>query len=357
METNVEVIKAAPLTSCSLTKKSSSKPTSSKSSSKPPTTKTTSSTPKTPPSPGSRVPPSLPIKVTSSTPGACFSVASTVPKPPVIDVNCSCIVTSSSSVPPGAPSSTPPPKPSSSSSSSIRCTNETGDPHDPNNNSDDLSDGSGACTSDKKSTNVVGDIGKQTLAITKNPFKVFSCDQIIVIDGYTLPDPTDYSKRMQAVFTFSAHMINHFYSKNPDTFQKAVYLSSLKPPVQTIGAPSCIEFGNKDTSDRARAKFYMCLQTEKLALQMLEAYKTFVSCRAGDNLKPISSSSYEKLFERACKGRREGNPDIQAEVAIFNMLKDVLPPAPFDQIKRKNLRVNPAFGYNVPGSHPDIPKK
>lgn len=259
----------------------------------------------------------------SKPPSPASASASSVKKPTAPDNLCGCSTPSSSS----------------SSKSKTGCPT-AGDPYvDDDNNSD----GTLACESGKKATNAVGHLGPKNYAITKSPFKVFTCDQVLLIEGTTFIDPNNYLYRKSAFFTLSAYVINHFDKKNPDNLRTSILADDItEVPSAVFGAPDCVSF----VDNKTMKKIDMCFANPGLAQQIIYAYHTFMKCRMGDSLKKITSLEIKKIFKSACLGRNFDVPDQGAETQFNSYLKSFLPPV----IKNKiNGKINPAFGNKIPG--------
>lgn len=264
----------------------------------------------------------------SSSPSSASSSAGSL----ITSVPCSC--KTSSSVPPV-----------SSSSSSNGCP-ETGNPHDPHNKlGPKNSTGTKACEADKKATNATGMIGPNNFAITQAPYKVYSCDQVIVAEGKTFIKPDDYGKRKDGIFTISAYMINYFDTKDPKSLKTQILLDDVTELPDLIhGAPQCISFiDNKNVK-----KIDLCMKSEKKIIQIKQAYDDFMKCRMGDNLSEVSREDLFITFKKACQGREASKPNLTAENKYMQIMYSFLPP-PTQAPPQPPNGVNPAFGFLVPG--------
>jgi hypothetical protein len=213
---------------------------------------------------------------------------------------------------------------------------------------DTTSEGTKTCESGNKATNAVGLLGPKTFAITQEPYKVFSCDQVIIAPGYTFIDPSNYLFRKPALFTLSAYLVNQFDSTDPKTLRTQILINNITETVDHImGAPDCIRI----IDNRNFKQMDMCFDGNK-ASQIKHAYEEFLKCRMGDNLKKMSAAEVALIFKKACLGRSANVPtvpDLSAEGKYIAYLQSFLPVA--TPPKNNNIRgTNPAYGTNTPGT-------
>lgn len=130
-------------------------------------------------------------------------------------------------------------------------------------------------------TNAVGHIGPNTHSVTDSPYKITSCDQVLLIDGLqTITDYKDYCVKAPVYFTLNVYFVNLFESKDSAKLTNSISFDKLRFPTIMEGAKGCVLFQNSQTLNRLP----IC-GTEEQANQIIEAYKSFLDCRAGDNLK------------------------------------------------------------------------
>ena len=283
----------------------------------------------------------------SSTPSAASSASSSS--------GCSC----TSSFPPESPDA---PQPEDSSSSDSPCIEDDEDPHKESSSknssgssssssksSSSGGDGTKAC-GDPKSTNATGKIGPNSLAITKPPYKVISCDQILIIEGTTFASTRDYSVRKNQVFSLSLYMLNSFNSKDPKTLSNHMLLEDMSNlPTSIYGAPTCISFDNLKTNN----KIVMCLPARGYVEQIKQAIMKFMKCRIGFIGKNIKPKDIRKVFEATCKGKKLDSTDNADQV--YAMMKSLMP----DNDNKDNtpFKTNPYYSTtHVPGTK-NPPKK
>jgi len=213
---------------------------------------------------------------------------------------------------------------------------------------DTLSLGTGACNADGKATNALGFIGPKAFALTAAPYKVLSCDQVIVLDGTTFINRKDYQPRKTATFTLSLYMVNEFAQHDGKTMTNSILIQNIDPmPSKIQGAPTCIDF----TDTKNMNRIVMCLPDVGTANSVLKAYVDFMKCRAGDNLKAISPLAVRRVFQAACLGIPLNISDTSDEAKIMSVLKPFLPQLGFNPAQLS--KVNPAYtlrGLRVPGT-------
>lgn len=209
-----------------------------------------------------------------------------------------------------------------------------------------ISEGTKACVSDQKATNALGKIGPLTFAITQPPYKLFSCDQVFVIQGQTFVSPNNYQIRKPAVFTLSVYMINLFDTKDTRTIKNHILLENITDlPSNIQGAPTCINFLDAKTNN----KIPMCFNSKDNADQIKEAFMDLLKCRIGDNLKNVKTDDVRKVFEASCLGVPITIPDNSGIAKMYTYLAPFLP-APS---KKKIVgfgEYNPGYSLVVPGS-------
>jgi hypothetical protein len=217
------------------------------------------------------------------------------------------------------------------------------------------SDGTEACITDFKATNAVGQLGPLSFAITRPPYKISSCDQVVIVNGETFSNPRDYSKREKAWFTLSVYMVNSFSfdaagkrdSQNLRNHMLIQEITSM--PMEIIGAPGCLEFFDSKNMNRIVACFDEA--TQKL---IKATYMDLMKCRIGDDLKNLNSDQLAELIRTSCMGNDLKFRDSRR---LMNFLKtnNLMPQTQY-QVEQANnslmekLGINPAYGLQVPGS-------
>lgn len=269
---------------------------------------------------------------------------------------CSCTSSSSSSASSTErkrclPTPNPPPAAPKVSSG---CQGEvgSGDPYEIDSNQEINSDGTGACITENKSTNALGNLGPLNFAVTREPFKIESCDQVIVIEGETLKDYKDYNSKTPAWFTLSVYMINMLGERKISTVKNHILLHSITHmPTLILGAPKCIDFIDVKKPNR----IIMCLKTESLANQILEAYSSLLKCRMNLSLKKMSARQLSTILKTACLGKEINLTGLSKLTSYIKPYSNDIRESQ-DEIKAQQnetyqkYNINPVYSLKTPGS-------
>lgn len=198
------------------------------------------------------------------------------------------------------------------------------------------SDGSKACIQDNLSTNALGAIGPLNFALTRPPYKIETCDQVIIIEGETFQDPRDYSVKVKAIFTLSVYMINMLGDSNANTLKAHMLISDVNTvPQQVIGAPNCLEFFDQKSLNR----IVMCFKTKTQFMQIKHSFSRLMQCRAGGDLKKYTEDQLNVIIRAACFGKEL---EIDKKDAIMRLLTPIT--SEIEQIKAKEK--NDSLGFN-----------
>jgi hypothetical protein len=205
-----------------------------------------------------------------------------------------------------------------------------------------------ACVADKKNTNAVGLLGNSNFNITKFPYILKSCDQVILIEGATtFLVPDDYMNKEPRTYTMSAYAVNQFKTISPMILQTQLLLDDMASmPVEIPGAPRCLKFQGSEKD------IIMCLNQNQKASQLLKAYADFMKCRMGGNLADGSDKQPLKLFkefQKACLKRKSDSGRDLSEEEYLKKLNSGLPSI-LNRNKFAKMSFNSAFGYKTPGS-------
>ena len=131
------------------------------------------------------------------------------------------------------------------------------------------------------STNAAGLVGLKNLSISKPPWNIKSCDQVIQIQAETLPNKKDYTQRTAGFFTLSMYMVNSFASRVSNALLESLNLENIYEPIQINGALGCLDFIDNIINRRLT----ICLPNEDLMANLKDAFFRLKRCRNGDNLK------------------------------------------------------------------------
>lgn len=125
-------------------------------------------------------------------------------------------------------------------------------------------------------TNAAGVVGNDDYTITKAPYEVQSCDQVLQISGKTI-NLKDYSDRKPAFMTLSIYFANFFPSKNSSALIESMETQTLTSGLtQLPGAPGCTMF-------HGPSKHYsFCFESEEIREQIEIAARKFLNCKNED---------------------------------------------------------------------------
>jgi hypothetical protein len=180
----------------------------------------------------------------------------------------------------------------------------------------------------KPGSDVVGAKNLQS-RIDVNPYTVSRCDQIVEFAAKTIDDMTNYAAQTPRFFTMNMYSVVQFKSKDVNTFERLLNVAALTNVPNIIqGSISCILF---KTYDR---EINVCMPTLAEADLVLDAYKQFMKCRAGNDLLKKKESPQDKLqnmLNIGClgltvsfdQGEMESNP-AQAEAALNASINAIL---------------------------------
>jgi hypothetical protein len=113
--------------------------------------------------------------------------------------------------------------------------------------------------------------------ITKAPFKISRCDQIILVEGQTIINFTDYTERKNAFFVIGIYIANMFTNKNTDNLIDSILLAHLSSSPDLIkGTNNCLDLDDKQHKKRIA----MCLPEENIS-DIKTVFMEFFKCRMG----------------------------------------------------------------------------
>lgn len=122
-------------------------------------------------------------------------------------------------------------------------------------------------------SNAAGVVGTANYTITKAPYIVKSCDQVLQISGKTI-NLNNYSDRKPAFMTFSIYFANFFPMKNSSALIKSMETQLLTAGLTEIpGAPGCTLFKGPSND------YPFCFESEVIRKQIEEAAVKFLNCK------------------------------------------------------------------------------
>jgi len=195
-------------------------------------------------------------------------------------------------------------------------------------------------------------IGKQEVKtrVSVNPYNVEKCDQILEIEAETIEDLNNFLVKTKKFFTMSMYSVSEFKEKKVTSFEKLISIGAMTNlPSIITGSVSCVEFKSYYRS------IVLCMKTPEDANNILKAYKRFMKCRMGDNLRKKPETPKDKIqtiLNKACMGlnisfddTKYKNP-VEAEAALNLAIDNTL----------KNLAAN-AKQFIIPLNATDAERK
>jgi len=199
-----------------------------------------------------------------------------------------------------------------------------------------------ATSSQITSINSLGTRVKGESILSKFPYKVDRCDQIVAVQAKIIPDHDDYTKRTEALVTITAYHLNVFKNTNADTLLHSILFSETKElPMPLRGARGCIKIdGGKSGHGLA-----VCLENEKDQENILGVLKKFSDCR-GDLGKVVLGDDLEKIRKllRGC-----GISSFKNAKELQKKLDEMKNRKPIDLLAQRPGFFHPG-GDKVPGT-------
>jgi len=138
------------------------------------------------------------------------------------------------------------------------------------------------------------------IVLTKFPFEVTRCDQVVTFKADFIPDLKEYRARAKGFFTLTAHFANLFAEDNANKLLKSVLLSETNiAPRIFRGSGGCIMIYSKDGPNN---NISICLEDPKQQQNILEVMKTFTDCRGGSNLRKLDKLKIADMI-KTCGGK------------------------------------------------------
>lgn len=152
-------------------------------------------------------------------------------------------------------------------------------------------------------TDVNGNFQKKTTpVVTSAPFIVKTCDQVLYIQGaQKLKNYDDCSSREDGFFTMSMFMVNYFQKDVASTLRKSILIEdmNLLPSYVPGTMKKCLNFVDGKTP----GQFAVCFNDPAVTETLYAAFMSFMKCRMGDNLRPLTLPQLKKVYELTCNGQ------------------------------------------------------
>lgn len=208
-----------------------------------------------------------------------------------------------------------------------------------------LAEGSNVFVGHRNSSNALGYVGPHNFSITAFPIKVRRCDQIILLSVNRITEWNDYCKKSKGFFTMSVYMVNMFENKDGGKLVESISLDKASMPMVVPGAPNCIHFDGPNLK-----RIGTCFDTKDQVDDILGAYKDFLRCRMGDNLKGLSMTVMDRLLKLACTGKKL-TESVKKDLMIGLLKGDVATIPGEDALTKNATLIAPYYkDLKVPGS-------
>ena len=127
--------------------------------------------------------------------------------------------------------------------------------------------------STKDASNAVGIVGELSdYTISKPPYVVKTCDQVLQIEGKVL-DTSNYSIRTPGFMTLSIYFVNFFKSNNASQLIESMRTPEITNTLSELGgAPGCTMFKT------LTKEYFFCFDTPAILKQMSKAMQKFMNC-------------------------------------------------------------------------------
>lgn len=205
------------------------------------------------------------------------------------------------------------------------------------------SDGTNVYTGKKNASNALGYVGGDLFSITSFPVKLRRCDQVILLPVERLTDWNDYCKKTKGYFSLSVYMANMFETKDSGKLIESISLDKASIPMIVPGAPNCIQLDGPNMK-----RIGVCFKTKDETKEIMTAYKDFMRCRLGDNLKGFSPQVLDRLLKLACMGKKL--PESVKKDIVSGLLKASSESNDIKNEKVNMTEINPYYkSLLVPG--------
>ncbi len=160
-----------------------------------------------------------------------------------------------------------------------------------------------ASTNTTKTTlNSVGGLSHPDVIVSKEPYEITSCAQVLEVEVQTLADQNDYTTRKPAFVTMSAYLINLFESKDNNKLLESISLANLDVVPHILkGSVSCMVA----VDDKSLRNITICLKNKEEEVEFAKAFSNFESCRMGSDLQEFDPITINGILMASCNGFTE----------------------------------------------------
>jgi len=124
---------------------------------------------------------------------------------------------------------------------------------------------------------------KSDIILTKFPFEVTRCDQVVAFKAQFISNLKEFRARQNGSFTLTAHFANLFATNNHQKLLKSILLAEIRQePKKLVGSGGCIIIASKDGPEQS---ITICTDNKKKQENILDVLKAFRECGGGKNKK------------------------------------------------------------------------
>ena len=111
--------------------------------------------------------------------------------------------------------------------------------------------------------------------ITKPPYKIERCDQIVALPGKRLPRINDFATRVEAFFDIGMYIINMYEKNDAANLIQSIDTQQLEAVPEVIkGTATCLYIADKKSN--LRKSFAMCLNDKETVINIQEVIGNFL---------------------------------------------------------------------------------
>jgi len=190
-------------------------------------------------------------------------------------------------------------------------------------------------------------VNESDIFLTKAPYKISRCDQVIKFTTNFIPDMDEYRVRTSGYIVMGAWYTMLYKDNNATQLLKSILMSKIPTEPQfLVGTGDCIVI----QSDSNRSDdITICIPEKSGRVNMLEVLKTFAQCRGGVDLNSVDENLvYARLIAGMSANGKFQDPRLMLEKC--------------KKKKMQGLKQNRATGFfhpgdnRIPGTPPPKPK-
>jgi hypothetical protein len=180
------------------------------------------------------------------------------------------------------------------------------------------------------------------IVLTKFPFEVTRCDEVVSFPGEFITNINEYRSRSKGFFTLTAHYSNLFVNRNASNLLKSIIMAETPSSPHVLdGTGGCIMIQSGEGVDKS---ITICLNNLTHRTNILGVLKKFFECRSGiSNKKKLLDPLKVAAMIKQCSNGKSGNPlDLIKKLTKKQEAKEM--------VVRKNANWFHPGSDNVPGT-------